>query len=246
MDNEMEKLKDLESDILKIIKKEFEENSSILGITIGTHGGTLIANKVKKSTRLTENEITAATSSLLFLSSKMLKSALNQEISYNLIAGKEKLILSILTKNIIMVTYLKRELAELEGTSQYIKKLKKLALKISAIVETSDLIKEEVFVSLKRAIPNALIIAIITKEGMPIKVQSTMSEPMLSAMVSALYKLSQILLETGGLEYSLIGGENGSIIVHELDNTRILCIAVPEADDTKLGAYVAKIKSLIE
>ncbi|MEJ2248971.1 MAG: hypothetical protein P8Y70_18450 [Candidatus Lokiarchaeota archaeon] len=242
----MDKLKDLESDILKIINKKFEENSSLIGINIGTHGGTLIANKVRKATKLTENEITAATSSLLFLSSKMLKGALNQDISYNLIAGKEKIILSILTETIIMVNYLKRDLAELEGISQYIKDLKNLALKISAIVETSDLIKEEVFVSVKRAIPNALIIAIITKEGMPIKVQSTMSEPMLSAMVSALYKLSHILLESGGLEYSIIGGENGSIIVHELDDNRILCIAVPEADDAKLGTYVAKIKTILE
>ena len=144
-----------------------------------------------------------------------------------------------------MITYLNRELAELEGLDTYINLLKKLAIQISAIIETSDLIKEEVFVAIKRAIPNALVIAIITKDGLPIKVQATMPEPMLSALSSAIYNLAGVLLGSN-LEYSIIGGENGSIIIHELDENRILAIAVPEADERKLGSYIAKIKSIIK
>ena len=127
----------------------------------------------------------------------------------------------------------------------YITSLRRFAIKISAFVETSDLIKEEVFVALKRAIPNALVIAIITKDGLPIKVQATMPEPILSAMTSAIFNLAGILLEEV-LEFSIIGGENGSIIIHELDKSRILAIAVPEADERKLGSYIAKIKSIIK
>ena len=145
-----------------------------------------------------------------------------------------------------MICYLNRELAELEGLLQkYINPLKELALQISAIVETSDVIKEEIFVAVKRAIPNALILAIISKDGLPIKIQSTMAEPMLSAMSSAIYSLSEVLLE-GALEYSIISGENGSIILHELDERRILCVAVPEAAENKLGGYIAKIKKIIK
>ena len=61
--------------------------------------------------------------------------------------------------------------------------MKQFALKISAFVETSELIKEEIFVAIKRAIPSALMIGIITKDGLPIKIQSTMPEPMISAMM---------------------------------------------------------------
>jgi predicted regulator of Ras-like GTPase activity (Roadblock/LC7/MglB family) len=235
----------LDVDLNDLIEKHLKEHKSILGISISSHGGTHLASKFKKDVKMTKSEISAASSSLVFLSSKILSDSLNQKISYNLITGKERIILSILTESIALIAYLNRELAELEGIDSYINSLRQFAIQISAIIETSDLIKEEVFVALKRAIPNALIIAIITKDGLPIKVQSIMPEPMLSAMSSAIYNLAGVLLE-GSLEFSIIGGENGSIIIHELDETRILAIAVPEADERKLGSYLAKIKSIIK
>jgi len=238
------KMEALEADVIKLIEKEMNENSAILGINIGTHGGTFIANNFKQNTNLSVLEISAAASSLLFLSSKMLNDSLMQEISYNLVTGKEKIILAVMTENITMVSYLKRELAELEGLNLYVSKMKQFALKISAFVETSELIKEEIFVAIKRAIPSALMIGIITKDGLPIKIQSTMPEPMISAMMSALYNLADVLLEED-LEYSIIAGNNGSIVVHELDLNRILFIAVPEALESKLGAYIAKIKAIV-
>jgi predicted regulator of Ras-like GTPase activity (Roadblock/LC7/MglB family) len=238
-------LEEVESDVSDLIEKELESTSAILGINVGTPEGTKIVNKFKKSIKMTMGEITAANSSLVFLSSKMLKDSLNQEVAYNLITGKDRIVLSILTENITMITYLKRQLAELEGLDSHINRLQKLALQISAIIETSDILKEEIFKGLKRAIPNTLVLAIITKDGLPIKIQSTMPEPILSAIIAALYNLSGILLESG-MEYSIIGGQNGSVIIHDLDENRILAIAVPEADERKLGSYIAKIKAILQ
>ncbi|MFX0032721.1 MAG: hypothetical protein ACFE8V_08770 [Promethearchaeota archaeon] len=238
------KSNNLEIDLVKLIEKEINDKHGILGISISSHGGTHLASKFKRDIKLTKTEISAASSSMVFLSSKILLDSLNQKLSYNLITGKERIILSILTENIALMSYLNRELAELEGLDSYINSLKKFAIQISAIIETSNLIKEEIFVAIKRAVPNALVIAIITKDGLPIKIQSTMPEPILSAITSAIYNLSSVLLEAS-LEFSIIGGENGSIIIHELDETRVLAIAVPEADERKLGAYIAKIKSII-
>jgi predicted regulator of Ras-like GTPase activity (Roadblock/LC7/MglB family) len=245
MSEENSNMQELKTEINELIKKNLEENNAIIGIFCGTHGGVLIASEFKQDIKLKWGEITAANSSMLFLSSKLLKNSLNQEISYDLIVGKNKIIISILTNSITLIAYLNRELAELEGISKYSTSLKKFALKISAMVETSDILKEEIFVKLKLAIPNALIIAIITKDGMPIRVQSTMAEPMLSAMLSAINSLFNILLFEERHEYSIISGAGGSIIVHELDESRILCVAVPEGKDTKIKSYVAKIKSLI-
>lgn len=238
-------LNDLEIDLTELIANEIKEKHGILGISISSHGGTHLASMFKKEIKLTKTEISAASSSMVFLSSKMLHDSLNQKISYNLITGKERIIVSILNESIALIAYLNRQLAELEGLDSYINSLKKFATQISAIIETSDLIKEEIFVAVKRAIPNAIVIAILTKDGLPIKVQSTMPEPILSAITSAIYNLGGVLLE-GGLEYSIIGGENGSIIIHDLDDNRILAIAVPEADERKLGSYIAKIKSIIK
>ena len=239
------KSNNLEIDLVKLIEKEINDKHGILGISISSHGGTHLASKFKKDIKLTKTEISAASSSMVFLSSKILLDSLNQSLSYNLITGKERIIVSILTENIALMSYLNRELAELEGLDSYINSLKKFAIQISAIIETSNLINEEIFVAIKRAVPNALVIAIITKDGLPIKIQSTMPEPILSAITSAIYNLSSVLLEAS-LEFSIIGGENGSIIIHELDETRVLAIAVPEADERKLGSYIAKIKSIIK
>jgi predicted regulator of Ras-like GTPase activity (Roadblock/LC7/MglB family) len=238
-------IEDLEKDIDELLEKEIKENAGILGITISSHGGSHLASKFKKDIAMKKTEISAASSSLVFLSSKILQDSLNQKISYTLITGTKRIILSILTENIAMISYLNRQIADLEGLDVYINNLKRFSMKLSAIIATSNIIREEIFVAIKRAIPNALVIAIITKDGLPIKIQATMPEPILSAMTSAIYNLSSVLLE-GGLEFSIIGGENGSIIIHELDKTRILAIAVPEADEKKLGSYIAKIKTIIE
>ena len=245
MEDQEKIIAELESDISEIIDKVLESGSAILGINVGTPEGTKVASKFKKSIKMTVGEVTAANSSLVFLSSKMLKDTLNQDVAYNLITGKDRIVLSILTENITMITYLNRELADLEGLESYINKLQKLALQISAIIETSDILKEEIFKGLKRAIPNTLVLAIITKDGLPIKIQSTMAEPILSAMIAALYNLSGVLLESG-MEYSIIGGENGSVIIHDLDENRILALAVPESDERKLGQIIAKIKTIIQ
>ncbi|MFX0106317.1 MAG: hypothetical protein ACFE75_12630 [Candidatus Hodarchaeota archaeon] len=238
-------IEELESDISELIERELQSAPAIIGINIGTPEGTKVSSKFKEDIRMTTGEVTAANSSLVFLSSKMLRDSLNQKVSYNLIIGKDKIVLSILTENITMITYLKRELAELEGLGSYIQRLKKLGLQASAIIETSDILKEEIFKGLKRAIPNTLVLAIITKDGLPIKIQSTMPESILSAMVAALYNLSGVLLESG-MEYSIIGGENGSVIIHDLDENRVLALAVPESDERKLGTYIAKIKAILQ
>ena len=244
MENQDEILEELQKDVSKIIEKELESSSAIMGINIGTPEGTKLARVSHKEPKMTMGEVTAANSSLVFLSSKMLKDSLNQVVSYNLIMGKEKIVLSILAESITMIIYLDRELAELEGLDSHISRLQKLSLQINAIIETSAILKEEIFKGLKRAIPNTLVLAIITKDGLPIKIQSTMPEPILSAMVAALYNLSGVLLESG-MEYSIIGGENGSVILHDLDENRILALAVPESDERKLGSYIAKIKAIV-
>lgn len=245
MEMEDPRFKKLKKDINNLIEKELNENPAILGINIASLDGTKIATKLKTRLKLTEYEISAANSSLLFLSSRMLQGSLNEQISFNLTSGKEKIIISILTESITMLTYLNRELAELEGLNTYVIRLKKFALHISAIIETSDIIKEEIFVSLKRAIPNAIALAIITKDGLPIKIQSSMPESMISAMIAAIYNIADILLERSS-EYSIIAGIKSSIIIHELDESRILCIAVPEAEESKLGSYIAKIKTILK
>ena len=235
----------LNQELSELLKKEIKDQESLLGISISSHDGTPIVSELKEDIVMTKTEISAASSSLVFLSSKILHDSLNQKISYTLITGKKRIILSILTDYMALIAYLDRELAELEGLDFYINTLREFSIRLSAIIETSDLIKEEIFVAIKRAIPNALAIVIITKDGLPIKVQSTMPEPTIAAMISAIYNLAGVLLDSG-LEFSIIGGDHGSIIIHELDENRILAIAVSEGDEKVLRNFIAKIKAIIK
>ncbi len=240
----MENLDKIDTEITELIDEKLQENTWLLGMNFATTGGTFIARKYKtEKTDLSEIELAAASSSLLFLSENMLRNALTQEISYNLIASKNLLLISLLIFDITMISHVNRELAELEGIDAIITNLKEFGLKIQAIVSTSNLIQEEIFVMIKRAIPNALLVAITTKEGLPIKIQSNMPESAISANISALYHLSEVL--AGDLEFSVIAGEFGSIIIHELDDTRIICVAVPVTEEAKLGSYVVKIKDIV-
>jgi predicted regulator of Ras-like GTPase activity (Roadblock/LC7/MglB family) len=119
-----------------------------------------------------------------------------------------------------------------------------LFMKISAVVETS-VVQEDLFVLIKRAIPNALSIVIINKEGLPIKVESTIEEPKISAFIYALNSLSNTLLKDD-IEHTVISGEYGSYIIQQIDEERILGIAVPDSKDAKLNKYIAALQDIIK
>ena len=54
-----ESFEKLQADLSELIDQELEKNTAIIGINLGTHGGTLIAHRFKKDPKLTEMEIFA-------------------------------------------------------------------------------------------------------------------------------------------------------------------------------------------
>ena len=108
-------MKQVNHELTDLLNNEIKDQKSILGISISTHGGTHIVSELKEDIHMTKSELSAASSSLVFLSSKMLSDSLNQKSSYTLITGKKRIILSILTDFMALIAYLDRELAELEG-----------------------------------------------------------------------------------------------------------------------------------
>ncbi|MHA1457887.1 MAG: hypothetical protein ACTSR5_18270 [Promethearchaeota archaeon] len=103
--NNKSNIADLETDLIEHIERQLNSNTGILGISVSTHGGTYLASKFKKEPSMSKTEISAASSSLVFLSSKILHDSLNQKISYNMITGRERIILSILTENIALISF---------------------------------------------------------------------------------------------------------------------------------------------
>lgn len=233
----------MQTEIGKIIDELFENNSAIRGVTISTHGGKNIHSTFLETFDLNQSELAAAITSLLFLAGNMTEKLLNQKVSYTVTRGDKWVLLCMMSKVITGSVIFDRKLVELSGLAEQRKNMQELFLRISAIVETSEVVKEDLFVQVKRAIPNALSIAIINKEGLPIKVESAMEGPKIAAFVYALHQLTNMILRNKA-QYTQIGGTFGTIIVQQIDEERILGIAVPEHDENKLGKYMAKLEEI--
>jgi len=171
----------------------------------------------------------------------------NNQLKATYVTVNEYVLLVLIVKEISAAFILDRKLAELEGIQKYQKELNTLVLKISAFVETSEYLKEDPFVQIKRAVPSANMIAIISKEGMPIKVESIadLQEAMVGSMVAALSNLTTVMLKTQ-MEYSILHGVGAHLIVVQFDSDRIIALSVPEEDEINIGSYLAKIKEIIK
>ncbi|MHA1371019.1 MAG: hypothetical protein ACTSRA_15060 [Promethearchaeota archaeon] len=237
-------------DFIEKIDRLFEEifrepgSIAIKGLIVGSHGGTIITSKFKPDVALNAKEIVAATTSMLFISSKAISKILNDKFKLVTSFSQNYILLCILTRNSSFGILFDRKLVELDDFQKRISDMQELALKISAIIETSDL-GGDIFTKIKISIPDAMMYAIITKEGLPIKVQSNLlDEARISAFISAIFTSSKLITQEDA-EFTTIIGEKDSIIIHELDKRRLLAIAVPTNNAQTLMRYVLRIKEFV-
>jgi predicted regulator of Ras-like GTPase activity (Roadblock/LC7/MglB family) len=231
-------------EIDRLVSQTFAANSAILALIIASHEGKKIYTKFRETQSFNEHELSAITASLLFIARTMFRKTFGLEIGHAEVKGQKKLFFSVLTKEVTGSVMFDRKIGELMGITEQKQMLTDLFMKISAVVETS-VVQEDLFVLIKRAIPNALSIVIINKEGLPIKVESTIEEPKISAFIYALNSLSNTLLKDD-IEHTVISGEYGSYIIQQIDEERILGIAVPDSKDAKLNKYIAALQDIIK
>ncbi|MHA1338934.1 MAG: hypothetical protein ACTSRZ_09340 [Promethearchaeota archaeon] len=243
--NEIGPFEQMQMEIAKLVDIVVKEHTLIKGVIISTHEGKPLYSYFRKD-ELSENEaqIAASTTSILFIANNMFEKLLNQNIKYTTTRAGNLVLICLLTKSITGAVFFDRELVELSGINFYKKIIEDLLLKISAIIETSELIKEDLFVLVKRAIPDALAIGIINKDGLPIRIESSMEAPTFSAFIYALYQLANVIMKNNA-EYITIGGTSSSFIIKEIDESRILGIAIPESDEQNLGKYLVKLENII-
>lgn len=237
--------KDFIERIEEILHKILEERLAIKGIIVGTHGGTIISSIFRESFKLNPKEMAAATTSLLFISSKAISKILDDNFKLVTTFSSNYILLCILTRNISFGVILDRKLVELDGIQNYIDEFTETTLRITRIIETSDVSYSDLFTKVQISIPNATMYAIVTKDGLPIKIQSTkLDEARLSAFISAIFNINH-LITSEDAEFATIVGAGQSIIIHVLDKARILAIGVPYEDNSTLMKYILRIKELI-
>ncbi|MFX0098246.1 MAG: hypothetical protein ACFFCS_01610 [Candidatus Hodarchaeota archaeon] len=237
--------KDFIERIEEILQKILDERLAIKGIIVGTHGGTIISSIFRESFQLNPKEMAAATTSLLFISSKAISKILDDKFKLVTTFSSNYILLCILTRNISFGVILDRKLVELDGIQHYIDEFTETTLRITRIIETSDVSYSDLFTKIQIAIPGASMYAIATKDGLPIKIQSNkLDEARVSAFISAIFNINH-LITSEDAEFATVVGDGQSIIIHILDKARILAIGVPSEDNSTLMKYILRIKELI-
>jgi predicted regulator of Ras-like GTPase activity (Roadblock/LC7/MglB family) len=234
--------------IKKLVGEAIERYVAIKGVSIGTSLATNIFTLLKPEvSSFSESELIASATSFQYIAKNMFDYIVNNQLKATYVTVNDYVLLVLIVKEISAAFILDRKLAELEGIQKYQKELNTLVLKISAFVETSEYLKEDPFVQIKRAVPSATLVAIISKEGMPIKVESVgdLQEAMVGSMVAALSNLTTVMLKTQ-MEYSILHGVGAHLIVVQFDIDRIIALSIPEEDEGNIGTYLAKIKEIIK
>ena len=159
------------AEIMEIIDATMEENVAIKGISIGTEIATSIISKFKpESTEFKENELIASATSFQYISKSLYTHLAKNSMTSTYLSVENQIILMQIVKEVSAAVVLDRRLAEMEGVDTYQQVMDTMLLKISAIIETSEYLREDPLVKVMRAVPSAVYIALISKEGLPIKV----------------------------------------------------------------------------
>lgn len=234
------------AEIEEIINTTMEKHGAIKGISIGTAVATNIFTKLRSGLEnYSEVELVAAATSFQYIAKNLFEIIVKNKLNSTYVTVENDILLLIIVKDISASIILDRKLAELEGIKVYQKELQDLVVKIAAVVETSDLINEDPFARIKRAVPSAFMVGIISKEGMPIKIEgANMQDALVSSMIAAISNLTNVILKKP-MDYSVLQGINGNILVVQFDESRVLTVAVPGDESEKIGLYLAKIAEII-
>ena len=141
-----------------------------------------------------------------------------------------------------IMAYIDREIVTLRGVEYYKEKLYVLIRDISAMMETSG-IEESVVVKVKRVIPEAIAIGIVTNEGLPLAFQTIIDDAALAAASNGIYILASAISGESEVDYIAVQADQASLILHRMDEGKILVTAVPK--EQNLGEYIVKIKQAI-
>lgn len=233
--------------IEKLIDEAMENHVAILGISIGTEIATNIYTKFKPEVaHFSEMELIASSTSFQYISNSLFRNIAKNNLNTTYVTVEKYVLLMNITKEVSAAMVLDRKFAEMEGIEKYNRVLKNLALKANAYVETSEYMTQDPLVKIIRAVPSALFLGIISKEGLPIKIidNGSVQAAMVSSQIAAMSNLTQIMMKNS-MDYALLQGSGANLLIIQFDEERILAISVPEYEKSNIGQYLARIKEII-
>ncbi|GEM_PF-3531807 len=231
-------------DELSRLLEEIVRDEVIKGIILISKEGksesmVILEEKVNKS------KLAAASATLLSISSQIIGKLLEQTPDYVLSFTPNNLVITLpVNSGMVLSALIDREKAESRGVENYIIKIKNFSHKVAEVIELSGYPKKGLFMNVKSAVPEAKAIAILTKEGVPLIVHPAEEAITLSGMISAIHMISSSMVSDENSDFSVIFGREGMIITLQIDNDRLLSVALPKK--MKIKEIIKKLKEAIK
>ena len=231
-------------DELSNLLEEIVKDKIIKGIILTSKEGrsesmVILEESVNKS------KLAACSATLLAISSQMIEKLLDERPDYILSFTQNNLIITLaVTSDMVLSALLDREKAESKGVENYITKIQNVSHRMAEIVELAEYPKKGLLINVKNAIPEAKAIAILTKDGIPLIVHPAEEGVALSGMISAIFAISSNMISNENSDYSVIAGKEGMILTQQIDNDRLLAVAIPKK--VKIKDIVTKLKDVIK
>jgi len=182
-------------------------------------------------------------STMLSVSAGSMRKLFNQNLESIVCFVGDNVFLLVPSEKANILASIAREIVSLRGAEYYQEKLRAAVREISALMVTVGL-EETISVKMKRAIPEALAVGIVTKEGLPLAFQTIIDDAALAAAANGLYVLATAMAGQPHVDYVAAQADQASLLLHKLDEERALVVVVPK--EQKLGEYIAKIKQVLK
>ncbi len=235
----MERVNELASLLEEIVRDEVIKGLILISKEGKSESMVILEESVNK------NKLAASSATLLSISSQVTKKLLDQTPEYILSFTQNNLIITLpVNTGMVLSALIDREKAESEGIENYVAKIQKVSEKVAVIVELSEYPKKGLFMNIKKTIPEAKTIAILTNEGVPLIVHPAEDAITVSGMISAISTISSSIVQNENSDYSVIASKEGMIITQQIDNDRLLAVAIPRK--MKIKDIVEKIKVAVK
>lgn len=235
----MEPVNELAKLLEEIVKDEIIKGLVLISKEGKSESMVILEESVNK------DKLAASSATLLSISSQAIEKLLNQTPEYILSFTQNNLIITLpVNSSMVLSALIERKKAEYTGIENCINKIKKVSEKVALIVEMSEYPKKGLFMNIRNALPEAKTIAILTNEGVPLMVHPAEDAITISGMISAIHAIGGNMVPNEDSDYSVIAGKEGLIIAQQIDNNRLLAVAIPKK--VKINDIVAKIKMAVK
>ncbi|MHA2060104.1 MAG: hypothetical protein ACW976_04925 [Candidatus Ranarchaeia archaeon] len=228
---------------IKTILKDLMKDKAISGVLVTNTEADLIADALTDKKHRRE-ALMAATSALVPLSNLTFAEGTEEKAKTILTFTDDMIFLTVVIQGKILVTALLNRYKMGEtSVEKYRSILEKSALKIVGVHLASKYSKRSLLGKLKKAIPEATSIGILTKDGIPIAADTELDPALLAGAASAIYTSMQGVSDAIRF-FIIVGEEKSALIVYTIDQTRLL--AVQFENQENVTQFIPQIRDILE